>query len=278
MPEQRGWFEILKWKVIGTVIVGAGLFIGAGMLDFPMVFRLMFVGYAILGLAAFILLDAPPLPPLSGAKALGALVVFYIVVSVVFTATGKLLPQFNPEWEKGKIHKILEAKKAAKSQISTAELSGRADALNERAEALLGRVAKLEEVVTGKVSVSAEEIKATGAGGAAPVANQDPVAYGKDVYDLYECYNCHKIGGKGGTKKRGPVLDNIGNVATADQLKQKIFEPATLLTEGFEKEFKKKMMPKNYPELMSEQELEALVTYLMTLKNPSVETPKMIPQ
>lgn len=277
MSEQRGWFEILKWKVIATVIIGAGLFFGSGMLGFPLIFQLMFVGYALLGLVAFVMLDMPPLPQLSGAKALLSLVAFYAVVSVVFTGAGKALPQFDPEWEKGKIHKILEAKKAAKSQVTTAELSQQTERLNERAEALLGRVAKLEEIVTGKVSVTADDIRvASAATGAA--ANLDPVAYGKEVYDLYECYNCHKIGGKGSTKKRGPILDNLGNITTAADLKKKIFEPMTFMAEGFEKEFKKKLMPKNYPELMSEQELEALVTYLMTLKNPSVETPKMVPQ
>jgi len=48
------------------------------------------------------------------------------------------------------------------------------------------------------------------------------------------------------------------------------------VAEGFEKEHKKGIMPDNYKEIMEEEELEALVAYLMTLKDTSVNTPKPI--
>jgi mono/diheme cytochrome c family protein len=102
----------------------------------------------------------------------------------------------------------------------------------------------------------------------------DLVERGKLVYQDHECYNCHKVGGKGG-KKRGPVLDNIGNLATAEQLKKKIFDPTAWKAEGYEKRTKDKM-PDKYPDVMSEEELEALVTYLLTLKDSSVDTPKPV--
>jgi cytochrome c1 len=35
-------------------------------------------------------------------------------------------------------------------------------------------------------------------------------------------------------------------------------------------------MPDKYPDVMSDEELEALVAYLMTLKNPAVKTPKPV--
>jgi mono/diheme cytochrome c family protein len=100
------------------------------------------------------------------------------------------------------------------------------------------------------------------------------VERGKLVYQDHECYNCHKVGGKGG-KKRGPQLDNIGNLVTQAQLKDKIFNPTVWKAEGFEKRTKDEM-PDKFAEVMSEEELHALATYLLTLKNPSVDTPKPI--
>ena len=96
------------------------------------------------------------------------------------------------------------------------------------------------------------------------------------MYNLYECYNCHKLGGKGGTKKRGPHMDNLGNILTKELIKQKIFNPMLFYAEGFEKEYKKGLMPKKYKELMTDGELEVLVTYLATLKDTSVKTPKPV--
>ena len=69
------------------------------------------------------------------------------------------------------------------------------------------------------------------------------LARGMEVYELHECYNCHKIGGKGGAKKRGPELDNVGNLLTIDDIKKKIVDPTYLYAEGFEKEHKKGVMP-----------------------------------
>lgn len=276
MSEPVNLFKLLRWKVVASVIAATGLYFGSEALEFPLVFRLMFVFYAFLGFAVFVLLDLPPMPPMQGVKAAVLLIAFYIVVSAVFTGVGIALPQYDPEWEKGKIQKILDAKRSASPELTKDELAQRAQQLQAQAEGLLERVASLEKVVTGKVSApSAADIKVARA---AIDPNLDPVAYGAEVYDLYECYNCHKIGGKGGTKKRGPKLDNLGNVATAENLKKKIFEPKSFMSEGFEKEFKKELMPDNYPDLMSDLELDSLVKYLMTLQDAKVDTPKMIPQ
>lgn len=280
MTGQKGFLDIIKWKLVVSAIIGAVLWFASGVLEFPTVFRIMFVLYAVLGFLLFVLLDLPPMPELSGGKAIGALLVFYFLCSAIYAGAGSFLPQFDPEWEKGKIQKIIEAKKRANPTVTPQELSKQTHELTAKTEDLMARLTDLEESMTGQRSASegpsaADLAKKRASAGAAP---SDPVAYGKEVYDLYECYNCHKIGGKGSVKKRGPIMDNIGNLATAEQLKKKIFEPMTFMAEGFEKEFKKKTMPKNYSELISDGELEALVTYLGTLKNGSKDTPKMIPQ
>ena len=117
----------------------------------------------------------------------------------------------------------------------------------------------------------------------APVVSEEPekgplsvVDRGREVYELYECYNCHKIGGQGSVKKRGPILDNIGSFLTVEDVKRKIFDPTYLYAEGFEKEHKKGRMPDTYKDLMTDEEVTALATYLSTLKNPEANTPKPI--
>ena len=84
-----------------------------------------------------------------------------------------------------------------------------------------------------------------------------------------------KLRGEGG-KKRGPELDNIGNLLTVDDIKQKILDPKSWMAEGFEKEFEKGKMPDKYKDLMEETDVVALATWLVTFKNTSVNTPKPI--
>ena len=106
-------------------------------------------------------------------------------------------------------------------------------------------------------------------------ASGDLLKIGEEQWQLQECYNCHKLQGEGG-KKRGPELDNIGNLLTVDDIKQKILDPKSWMAEGFEKEFEKGKMPDKYKDLMEETDVVALATWLVTFKNTSVNTPKPI--
>ncbi len=85
----------------------------------------------------------------------------------------------------------------------------------------------------------------------------------------------HKLFGHGG-KKRGPKLDNIGNLMTPEQLRQKILDPKSWKAEGFDKQYKKGKMPDKYKDLMFDEEVDALVAFLATLKDATVDTPKPI--
>ena len=71
-------------------------------------------------------------------------------------------------------------------------------------------------------------------------------------------------------------MDNVGNLLKPDELREKILDPRSWMAEGFEKEYEKKKMPDKYKELMTDQEMDALVAFLATLKNPAVNTPKPI--
>ncbi len=270
MPNQPSLLKSVIKKGLAGVVVGVILVVLTKVLDFPPVFQTMFFIYAMLGAAVYVLLDAPAVNPVSGAKALVALVVFYGVISSVYIGGASLLPQYDPEDEKGKIEKLLKPKRAATEQGKAEELLARTQALAEKAEALMKR---LQAAGVGGTGEGASE--AGGAKGGSVAATGDVVAMGRQQWDLQECYNCHKLEGKGG-KKRGPELDNIGSLMTPEQLRQKVLDPQSWMAEGFEKEYEKKKMPGKYKELMEDKEVDALIAFLSTLKNPSVNTPKPI--
>ena len=97
--------NVIKKLAIGLVV--GGVLIGiTRALEFPFIFQMMFFGYAMLGAAVFILLDAPTLKTMSGVKSTIALVVFYAVLCTVYISGASMWPQYDPEDEKGKIAKI----------------------------------------------------------------------------------------------------------------------------------------------------------------------------
>lgn len=264
MAEQSLTRSILKKGVIG-VLVGIVLVVAAKATHFPLVFQIMFFIYALLGAFVFILLDAPSMNRLQGGKAIVGLVLFYLIISGVYIGGATSLPQYDPEIEKGKIDKLLRARRARTQQGKAEELIARAKALNERAVSIDQRLQALGG--GAQVAVEAEAAPTAAAG--------DLVALGKEQWELQECYNCHKLFGKGG-KKRGPELDNIGNLMPPEALREKILYPKSWMAEGFEKQYKKGKMPDKYKDLMFDEEVDALVAFLVTLKNPAVKTPKPI--
>ena len=256
--------------LIGALLIPIVWF-GTAAMHFPRVFQIMFVIYVLLGLVVFLLLDAPAAPRLGGWKAGLALLAFYAIISIGYILGAAILPQYDPAVEKGKIDKIVKPKMETpeQRQARLEALLKKTDELQAKTQSLLAEL--------NRYAPSPQEGASSGPGMKAVAAKpEDLVARGKEVYDLHECYNCHKIGGKGSVKKRGPVLDNIGNLLTKDDIKKKVFDPGYLYAEGFEKEHKKGVMPDKYKELMTEEELDALAAYLTTLKDPAVETPKPI--
>jgi len=274
MAGDRSFIGILiKRLILGGVAAMVLLALGRFAFHFPPVFQVMLVLYAALGTVTFILLDAPAMAPFSGAKAVVALVAFYAVISGAFIAGANFLPQYDPTVEKGKIDKIVKPKLAATDKGKMDELLKRSEELNAQSQAILKRLEALGGDTAKKVEAS---VGGGAAAGAPKAAGGDLVALGKEQYDLQECYNCHKIGGKGSVKKRGPILDNIGNLMKPEEMKEKLLNPRAWMADGFEKEYNKKLMPDKYKELMSDQEIDALTAYLSTLKDASVQTPKPI--
>ena len=272
MGDQRSFVKnVIKKGIVG---IGVGVFlVGATRaLDFPPIFQVMFFTYAMLGAAVFLLLDAPSLQPMSGMKALVALLAFYVVISSVYIGGASLWPQYDPEDEKGKIEKLLRAKRAATEQGKAEELLARTKALAEKADAIMQRLQSVGGAAMASVPAGADSRRPSGS---LPAATGDLVALGKEQWELQECYNGHKLYGQGG-KKRGPEMDNIGNLMGPEEMRQKILDPRSWMAEGFEKEYDKKKMPDKYKELMEDKEIDALVAFLSSLKNASVNTPKAI--
>ncbi|NKB81976.1 MAG: c-type cytochrome [Nitrospirales bacterium] len=267
MAEQSLTKNILRKGLIG-IVVGVVLVIAARLTHFPEIFQIMFFVYAMLGAFVFILLDAPSMTRLEGGKAVVGLLLFYVIISGVYIAGAGILPQYDPGIEKGKIEKLLKARRARTQQGKAEELIARAKALDEKADAITKQLASL--------GAGAQAVVVSSERDAAPAAaSGDLVAVGKEQWELQECYNCHKLYGQGG-KKRGPEMDNIGNLMTAAQLREKIIDPKSWMAEGFDKQYKKGKMPDKYKDLMFDEEIDALVAFLVSLKDASVNTPKPI--
>jgi len=260
--------NVIKKLAIGLAVGGALVGITRA-LEFPFIFQMMFFGYAMLGAAVFMLLDAPSLRTMSGVKSLITLVAFYIVLCTVYISGASMWPQYDPEDEKGKIAKILGPKFAATQQGKAEELIARAKALDEQVKALEVRLKALGGDQATKEPPAGAPPAANG------VATGDFMKQGEEQWQLQECYNCHKLKGEGG-KKRGPELDNIGTYLTVDDIKQKILDPKSFMAEGFEKEWEKGKMPDKYKDLMEANDVVALASWLGTFKNTSVNTPKPI--
>ena len=266
MAEQSLIKNILKKGIVG-IIIGVILVFVAKATHFPFVFQVMFFMYAMLGAFVFILLDAPSMKRLEGVKAVIGLLLFYVILSGVYIGGASSFPQYDPEIEKGKIEKLLKRRRAMTEKGKAEELIARAKVLDEKAEAI---TKMLDSLGAGAQVEVAKETSSTPTGAAG-----DLVALGKEQWDLQECYNCHKLFGQGG-KKRGPILDNIGNLMTPEQLREKILYPKSWKAEGFDKQYKKGKMPDKYKDLMFDEEVDALVAFLSTLKDTSVNTPKPI--
>jgi nitric oxide reductase subunit C len=95
-----------------------------------------------------------------------------------------------------------------------------------------------------------------------PVGGPELAAAGKELYEVkYACQACHTIGSSGGYV--GPNLSNAGNWLTAQWITQWLRNPQSLVPGAIEPR-------RNF----TDQEIEALTAYLVTLKPSGPAQPK----
>ena len=107
------------------------------------------------------------------------------------------------------------------------------------------------------------------------VDTNDPIAYGRSIFQQAGCGACHTLADAGGAGNIGPELSQIGNVAatrvagqTAEEyIKTSIVQPGAYLTpECPTGACPANIMPQTFGASLSEAELAALVTYLSNQK------------
>jgi len=115
--------------------------------------------------------------------------------------------------------------------------------------------------IPAESSAAAQE-GAAGAGGGGGAAFAGGSTDPKVLVQAAGCLACHKLDGQG--QVIGPDLTHAGSRRNAESMRQKILDPASSITKGYEKFAG--IMPKTFGTMMNAAQLEALVQYLAAHK------------
>ncbi len=101
------------------------------------------------------------------------------------------------------------------------------------------------------------------------LAGPEVIQAGREVFENNKCFNCHKVFWEGNSD-RGPNLGTkqVG-LFSEEYLKEQILDPRLGQSPGFEDPKSKRAMPTYYGDDLSDDELDALVAYLKTLRDPT---------
>ncbi|TVR55813.1 MAG: hypothetical protein EA421_05415 [Gemmatimonadales bacterium] len=118
----------------------------------------------------------------------------------------------------------------------------------------------------GEVTVTAADIPDEPGAATAPAPPPAPepgAAQLADAPDVFraQCVMCHQVGGEGGPI--GPPMDGIGARLSEAELRLAILDPEAVIAEGYED--MAGIMPPNYGEILTPDEIETLVRYLSGL-------------
>jgi mono/diheme cytochrome c family protein len=111
-----------------------------------------------------------------------------------------------------------------------------------------GREQTTEATTTGATETGQTE---TGA------AEGDPAAGGQ-VFTSAGCTSCHTLSAAGSTSQTGPNLDEVLQGKDAAFIRESIVNPDAEVAEGFSQD----LMPENYGEQLSDEDLANLVAFL----------------
>lgn len=120
----------------------------------------------------------------------------------------------------------------------------------------------------GEVTVTAEDIESTAAGGAGGEAGggvtpaPGPAAGGStdpmEILRANACLGCHTLGGEG--TELGPTFDRIGSRVSEGYIRRSILDPGAEFAEGYET--LAGVMPPNFGQTLTAAQLEAVVRFL----------------
>jgi cytochrome c oxidase subunit II len=104
--------------------------------------------------------------------------------------------------------------------------------------------------------VSSEKKAASGGGTAG--GGGGAAANAEEVFNSAGCSGCHTLAAAGATAKVGPDLGKLGKVSAAF-IRQSIEDPNAKVTKGYQPN----IMPQNFKDQLSKDEINALVKYLL---------------
>ncbi|MCH8222443.1 MAG: cytochrome c oxidase subunit II [Chloroflexi bacterium] len=87
----------------------------------------------------------------------------------------------------------------------------------------------------------------------------DPIAQGREVFLNNGCSACHSTGAD---RVVGPGLSGLADKSSTDMIRESITDPGAVVTDGFPDG----VMPGNFGSVISDNDLNALIQYLETLK------------
>lgn len=104
----------------------------------------------------------------------------------------------------------------------------------------------------------------------AAASGADPLAKGRQVFNISGCNACHVLKDAGAAGVVGPALEGIGTLAASreagksaeEYIHESIVKPNQFVTEGFPAN----IMPQDYGQRLAEADLDALVKYLAEMK------------
>jgi mono/diheme cytochrome c family protein len=125
----------------------------------------------------------------------------------------------------------------------------------------------------GTVDVQGSDIEQTGDAGAAatgvamgpgggPAGAASATLDPRELIKTSMCVGCHALDGAG--PPVGPSFDHIGAQLTADEIRRKILDPASMTAKGFEN--MKGVMPATFGQQLTGAQLEAIVSFLAARK------------
>ena len=105
-PQEKTIFQNIKTKLPVILILGGIIWVVAGKFNFPVLWQLEFVAFAMVGVAFFTLLDWKTLTVEKKATTwIMRLLATYALASGIFITVTAELPQFDPEFELSKLNR-----------------------------------------------------------------------------------------------------------------------------------------------------------------------------